>query len=222
MNISNLIAELLHDYDCVIIPGFGGFIGNYSHAVIHATKEIAYPPSKGIIFNKNLQNNDGLLASALAQKTLVSYTHANAMIEEFVIDCKNELHKGNKINFEGLGFIFTDAEQNLQLKPDYTINFLLDSFGLFPVAAKELVEQKPEIKEVKLKPILQQSELDEENTKKEENKIVILKPNSAKKWKYIAAAAVIIPFAFYSIWIPAKTDFLQTGKISFADLNPFK
>lgn len=217
MNISALIAELLHDYDCVIIPGLGGFIGNYNHAVIHRAKAVAYPPGKGIIFNKNLQNNDGLLANALAQQAQLSYVKANEIINEFVTNCKNELHKGNRINFDGLGFIFLDAEQNLQFKPDYTVNFLLDSFGLFPVAAKELVEEKPqEVKEVKLNPVIPQ------HNQTKENNIVVLKPNAAKKWKYIAAAAVILPFAFYSVWIPAKTDFLKTGKISFADLNPFK
>jgi hypothetical protein len=223
MKISSLIAELLFDYDCVIIPGLGGFIGNYSNARIHTAKMIAYPPGKGIIFNKNLQNNDGLLANALAQKAMITYAQANQLIDAFVLDCKSELQKGNKIIFEQLGFIFTDSENNLQFIPDYSTNFLLDSFGLFPVSAKQLFEQKSHnLQEVTLKPLSQKAANEHAVANKQEAKILALNPRPQKTWKYIAAAAVFIPLAFYLVWIPAKTDFFQTGKISFADLNPFK
>ena len=39
-------------------------------------------------------------------------------------------------------------------------------------------------------------------------------------WKYIAAVC-ILPVAFYSIWIPMKTDVLESGIISIKDFNPF-
>src|SRR5690606_27088908 len=40
-------------------------------------------------------------------------------------------------------------------------------------------------------------------------------------WKYIAAAC-FLPIAFYSVWIPMKTDVLESGVISINDFNPFK
>ena len=39
-------------------------------------------------------------------------------------------------------------------------------------------------------------------------------------WKYIAAAC-ILPIAFYSVWIPVKTDVMESGMLSFSDFNPF-
>lgn len=41
-----------------------------------------------------------------------------------------------------------------------------------------------------------------------------------RAWRYVAAAC-ILPIAFYSIWIPARTDILESGMISFSDFNPF-
>jgi hypothetical protein len=37
----------------------------------------------------------------------------------------------------------------------------------------------------------------------------------------VAAAAVVLPFLFYSFWVPLTTDVLQTKKIAAADFNPF-
>jgi cell division septation protein DedD len=45
--------------------------------------------------------------------------------------------------------------------------------------------------------------------------------NPTKFWKY-AAAACLLPFAFYSFWIPMKTDVLHSGLISYKDFNPLR
>jgi cell division septation protein DedD len=39
-------------------------------------------------------------------------------------------------------------------------------------------------------------------------------------WRYVAAAA-LLPIAFYSFWIPMKTDVLESGVLSVSDFNPF-
>ncbi len=67
MKIDQHISDLLYCYDCVIIPDFGGFVANYRSAEIDKKRNILYPPSKGIIFNKNLVHNDGLLANKIAK-----------------------------------------------------------------------------------------------------------------------------------------------------------
>jgi hypothetical protein len=41
-----------------------------------------------------------------------------------------------------------------------------------------------------------------------------------RAWRYVAAAC-ILPIAFYSVWIPVKTDVLESGMVSFSDFNPF-
>lgn len=49
---------------------------------------------------------------------------------------------------------------------------------------------------------------------------VIAPKQRNRAWRYIAAAC-ILPIAFYSIWIPVRTDVLESGMISFSDFNPF-
>ncbi len=49
----------------------------------------------------------------------------------------------------------------------------------------------------------------------------VAEPKSRNRaWRYVAAAC-ILPIAFYSIWIPVRTDVLESGMISFSDFNPF-
>ncbi|MCX6268123.1 MAG: hypothetical protein NTW16_12315, partial [Bacteroidetes bacterium] len=76
MDIRNCIADLLSLHDCVIIPGFGGFIGNYSPARIDQVNHTFHPPTKELLFNVNLKQNDGLLASAIAASWMISYADA--------------------------------------------------------------------------------------------------------------------------------------------------
>jgi cell division septation protein DedD len=76
-------------------------------------------------------------------------------------------------------------------------------------AAIELVEEAPII------------EINAPKRKKVDPNIVE-HPAARKRrpWRYVAAVC-ILPIAFYSVWIPMKTDVLESGIISFYDFNPF-
>ena len=63
VNVDKSISELLYQFDCVIIPDFGGFVANYAGAKIQPIQNTFTPPSKQISFNRNLTSNDGLLAN---------------------------------------------------------------------------------------------------------------------------------------------------------------
>ena len=78
------LSELLYLHDCVIIPGFGGFVGNKKSAYIHPVSGIIYPPSKTLLFNKNLTQNDGLLATHIAKEEELDLLEMTNLIEGFV------------------------------------------------------------------------------------------------------------------------------------------
>ena len=71
MSIEDLIADLLMQHNCVIVPSFGGFVAGKTSATFDASKGIMVPPRKSLLFNKQLLNNDGLLAAAFAHATQV-------------------------------------------------------------------------------------------------------------------------------------------------------
>lgn len=130
MTINDHLKTLLYSYDCVIIPGFGGFVARYFPAEIQEGTYIFRPPSKRISFNARLKENDGLLAHFISQKEGISYHEAVQMIEINVRAWNRILESGNKISLEGIGKIYTDSEGNLQFTPSLEANFLTTSYGL--------------------------------------------------------------------------------------------
>ncbi len=131
------ISELLYDHDCVIIPGFGGFVSSYESAYIEPEKNLFHPPHKKILFNSRLKSNDGILANFIARKENISYEAAMNIIRRFASNCNKEMDAEKKVRFRGIGLLFKDENGNIQFEQDTEINFLPQAFGLtsfhFPV-----------------------------------------------------------------------------------------
>ena len=99
MDVTAFIRELLFGHDCVIVPGFGGFIGNYTPARIDKNTGTFYPPVKQISFNRNLNHNDGLLVGRISVSAEINYGDARNLVEEFVAGVRKKLEKGRESCF---------------------------------------------------------------------------------------------------------------------------
>ncbi|MBE0638906.1 MAG: SPOR domain-containing protein [Bacteroidales bacterium] len=130
MEISNYIGELLHEHDCVIMPGFGGFVCNYQPAQIHPGQHSFHPPSKKILFNKELKSNDGLLASYIAIQNGISFESALQQIEDAAGELLLRIESGERVNLVNIGILYLDTDANIQFEQDNTVNYLKDAFGL--------------------------------------------------------------------------------------------
>ena len=130
MDIKNCIAELLSLHDCVIVPGFGGFIGNYSPARIDPVHHTFQPPSKKVLFNINLKQNDGLLANAVADSFGATYNDACRMIDEFAEEIRFTLKSENPFILPGVGQLYSGLEGIIHFDQDQNSNLLPDAFGL--------------------------------------------------------------------------------------------
>lgn len=130
MNIEQYISDLLYEYDCVIIPGLGGFIGNYTPARVNPVHHTFSPPFKSLLFNINLKQNDGLLANKIVQDKMIPYQEAMQSIRSFVNHCNSFLKDGGKIRLENIGTIYTDNRGTLQFDQDKEVNYLIESYGL--------------------------------------------------------------------------------------------
>ncbi len=130
MDIRICIAELLSLYDCVIIPGFGGFIGNYSPARIDPVNHLFQPPYKHLLFNINLKQNDGLLANAVAKSLDISYSESCSLIDKFADDCRFSLKSGTPFILPQVGKLFSGKEGIICFEQEQGANLLPDSFGL--------------------------------------------------------------------------------------------
>jgi cell division septation protein DedD len=130
MNIEHYLSDLLYEYDCVIIPGLGGFIGNNSPSRVNSIHHTFFPPCKSLLFNINLKQNDGLLANRIVQDKKISYEEAMESIRSFVNQCKASLKEGKRIRLMNIGTLYVDNRRTLQFDQDKETNYLLDSYGL--------------------------------------------------------------------------------------------
>ncbi len=237
--IETLIGNLLLRHNCVIVPSFGGFVAKQNSAKIDFNAGKMTPPSKSLLFNKQLINNDGLLINELAHDNGLTFDAASKAVNEKVVAWNSILKSGNRIELDRVGFLFLDDEKNLCFEQDRFFNLLLQSFGLNQVHF--LSEQDIKIAEHKVTLVEQlETRIVEPTSQTEEIKHVVptkevsspvsdakviehpaLTNQRSNTWKYIAAAC-FLPIAFYSIWIPMKTDVLESGVISLHDFNPFK
>ncbi len=133
MNIEKHIVRLLYAHDCVIVPGFGGFICRYAPAALDPETHVASPPSKRIAFNPELKRNDGLLASFIASAEKVDYADAFTGLQGFAGRWTRQLSSRRKVVIDGLGILYADREGLIHFDADRRGNFLYDSFGLAPV-----------------------------------------------------------------------------------------
>ncbi|WP_372752354.1 SPOR domain-containing protein [Labilibaculum sp.] len=130
LDVSKYIKELLFVHDCVILPGFGGFVANYKPANIDENLNAICPPSKAIGFNRNLSKNDGLLINRLAESENLSYAEAEKSVQFFIEDIRVRIQRGEKVTFEQLGSFHNDRRHNLLFEPSKELNYLVDVFGL--------------------------------------------------------------------------------------------
>lgn len=168
MRLEQYISNLLKQHNCVIVPDFGGFVANYKSAIINEGKKKIFPPSKSVLFNHHLTNNDGLLANEVANQQNCSYPDALSLIKGKVNDWEKRLDEGDRVELEDLGFLFK-REGQIHFEQSRDTNLLLSAYGLtavefvfyrqeenvttkLSVVKQHIVEDKktqPEIKEVK-------------------------------------------------------------------------
>lgn len=139
MQLSTYIKDLLYRYECVIIPGFGAFLANYTTASIDAESHTFNPPGKSVSFNKQLQTNDGLLANYVASVEGTTYEKALEKIRNFTGKLSIRLMNGDIATLEGIGDFKLNHEGNVRFTPSNTENFNTASFGLTTFVSSEIV-----------------------------------------------------------------------------------
>ena len=129
-DITGFIREMLFRHDCVIIPGFGAFIGNYFPARIDRKEGLFEPPSRKITFNRHLTGNDGLLIGQISSFLGVGYGEARDVVLEWADELRRKILAGNPVPMDHLGTFSLNYEGAIIFDPDTTVNYLLTSYGL--------------------------------------------------------------------------------------------
>ena len=141
MKIEKYISGLLYRYQCVSIPGFGAFLSEWQSAQIAEGHNSFVPPRKVISFNSNIKTNDGLLANHISLQEKISYESALAKIQTQVVFWLEKLQNKEVLTLENIGEVFSNSENNLVFKPNTSVNYLMDSFGLSGFNSPEIIRE---------------------------------------------------------------------------------
>ena len=134
------IDLLLRENDCVILPGFGGFIAHTVPAYYVREEHLYYPPSRSISFNSAITMNDGLLAQSYMRSYQVDYARATYMIDVAVDSLRDELDERGEVELPHIGVIKQDVYQALQFVPEESGIASPRNFGLGSFFMKELCQ----------------------------------------------------------------------------------
>lgn len=153
MRIESYIEELLYNYSCVVVPGFGAFLAHGKSAELDNHTNTLIPPSKTVSFNAQLSKNDGLLVSHIAKEKHLGYEELLQEVENVAETWNKKLQRGENIELFGIGKLWLNKEQRIQFQPENKINYLTSSFGLSTFAATPIQREvlKEEIKELEEK-----------------------------------------------------------------------
>lgn len=201
MSLEQQISTLLYQHDCIIIPGFGGFVANHRAAFLNPAHHTFSPPSKKIAFNSSLRISDGLLANHLSKVNNISYKEAGTIIDKFVKNCLATLNKGDRLVIDKIGVLYYDAEKNLQFTPDNAVNYLKDSFGLTTIHSPA-IKREDEVRRT-MHPI-------RPNTG-------VQRSRKIKTWRLIE----LVPAAAVLTWLMLSPPVLNNINLNLGNLNPF-
>ena len=194
-----LLPGMFLDYDCVIIPGLGGFVCNERTAWYDEDREEMVPPSRDVLFSPNLVHNDGLLAQEIMRAKGLAYSDAMKLVESEATNMIEELKSGNPIEIPRVGRLYTGDDGVVRFLPDAELVRMLGSFGhaRIPLATIEIATTEISSKEQEaVEPIIDEPVVVhpvEDNT---EPKVIPLRIRLAR-----VAAVIAIPLALGGAWM---------------------
>ena len=194
-SVEDHIKELLFRHDCVIIPNFGGLVSNPVSSKINTVSGTIFPPSKLIVFNKNLSINDGLLINHISKKEKISIDDSKNIVFDFSKKITDSLMSERSMRLNNIGLFTLGSEDNIIFHQDIANNFDLNSFGFESFQIQKKTKTK---------------------------KIIDINQSSITKKISYKAAAVLIPLILLSLTNILLDTSTNNINIQKSDLNFFK
>lgn len=233
IEINRHIEILLLSNDCVIVPGFGGFMAHHIDARYDGRDNMFLPPLRTVGFNPQLTMNDSLLALSYVETYDISYPEALRRIEDEVVEIRQSLENEGKFEIENIGMLFLNEDGNISFEPCeagiLTPDFYgLGGFDMLPIAQIGNGEQQNENQNVAMtvnlakeeQPVKNEPEapavpasnsvfIAEEEEEEEKAEFISIK----KSWLRNMAAACIALIAFFTISTPLGSPTIEKSQI---------
>ncbi len=124
------IEDLLMRHDCVILPGFGGFVTHHVGARIDASDGVMLPPSTTVGFNPQLTLNDSLLVQSYVEAYDYSFPEALHIVEEEIRQLQDTLHQYGRYELRSVGELSINKDGNYEFEPAAPGILMPDLYGL--------------------------------------------------------------------------------------------
>ncbi|MCD7713686.1 MAG: SPOR domain-containing protein [Prevotella sp.] len=228
------IELLLLRCDCVILPGFGGFVKHRVSARAEGSRLL--PPMETAGFNAQLTMNDSLLVQSYVEAYDYSFPEALSVVESEIEQLRAKLREDGQFEFRSVGVLTLAANGKLEFEPSPAGIANPSLFGLAPVdtARSEcflfaepevIVQEKNDSAASKENAFEETSEvpvnIDEIETSEEElngEYVVIKIPRKALRWTAAACIALMIVASIPFIGKNVNTHAL-TGGINFDSIE---
>ena len=137
IELAKHIEFLLLENDCVILPGFGGFVAHYTEAIYEAKNQLFMPPMRTIGFNPLLRLNDGLLTQSVMEVYGTNYGDALKMVTRWVNQLKRQLYEEGSVELSNVGQLRMSIRGTMDFVP---FNSRLTTSWLYGLGSFELPE----------------------------------------------------------------------------------
>lgn len=146
------IEYLMTRHDCVVVPGWGAFIANYSVPRYDDAVSLLERPHRALGFNASVNHNDGLLAQSLMRREGLIYEEAMRFIADSVTTFRQQLAMDCEVSMGRLGYFRRNQGRYIEFVPFCNTNpcdqyFGLDNLPIKTVAALELERAEREADE---------------------------------------------------------------------------
>ncbi len=157
IQIQRHIEILLLSHDCVIVPGFGGFIAHHVDAHYDEDDRLWLPPYRTLGFNPQLTLNDSLLVQSYVEAYDMSYPDALRRIEGEVEEMKEQLRSEGEYSMDSVGTLRVNVDGHIEFEPgeagilspevyglaDFSFNRLKDAPAAPVVEIKKAEKEEP-------------------------------------------------------------------------------
>lgn len=132
------IEYLVTLHDCVVVPGWGAFIANYSASSYDAEAGMMSRPRRSIGFNASVSHNDGLLAQSLVRREGINYNEAMKFIADSVTTFRQQLAMDCEVSMGRLGYFRRNEGRFIEFVPFYHSDGTDQFFGLNDMEIKDV------------------------------------------------------------------------------------
>lgn len=197
ISVLDHIEYLMTEHDCVIVPGLGAFISQYSVARNSSTGVID-SIKRNIAFNSSVDYNDGLLINSIMRRENISYDRAKNEVSDYVCALYGQLKHEGEVPVGRLGYFSNGNGDLLEFFPFMSKKAHNEFFGLLPIGLKPLSEALVE----------------EDVAERKPNNVVII----AHRCMQVAASIMLL----VGLALVLSTPIVDKSNQNYANLNAFE